>query len=119
MKVIKIDWMDEGALEAIITVSSGDSIFQAFSHPCSYKVGDMIRSPLTSLNEENIVRVDSKTPMIKQISDTFRHEIIARVENIKTSLVSIGDIKIEVSGYLPGDIVDGDYISFQSSRLDA
>ncbi len=118
MKVVKIDWMDEGALEAVITVLSGDSTFQAFSHPCSYKVGDIIRSPLMSLDDENIVRVDSTTPMIKQIGDTFRHEIIAKVENVKKSLVSVGDVEIELGRYLPGDIIDGDYISFQSSRLD-
>jgi hypothetical protein len=119
MKVVKIDWMDEEAREAIMTISSGSFMLQVFSHPCPYNVGDTIKVPLTSLDDENIVRIEPIPAMIKQVGDTFRHEVIAVVVNAKTSLVAIGDIKIELGGYLPGDIVDGDCISFQTSRLDA
>jgi hypothetical protein len=119
MKIIKIDWLEESIKEAILTVVDDKFTFRVFSHPCPYKVGDLIDSPLHSLDDDNIVRVSDVEPIIKQVGDTFRHEIVAKVESAKAGLVSVGNVKIELGGYLPGDIVAGDLISFQSWRLDA
>ena len=118
MKIVKIDWMNDEILEGILIVNSGEFTFQVFSHPCPYKVDDEIKKRLISLDEDHIVRVDEATsPMIKQVGTTFRHDIIARVENVSGSLVSVADVMIELGSFLPGDIVEGDFVSFQSWRL--
>ncbi len=110
--------MSEEIHEAIITISDGPFTCQAFSHPCHYKVGDVIEAPLISLDQKNLFRIEQAGLMIKQVGDTFEHEIIAVVENFKARLVSVGNIKIELGGYFPGDIINGDHISFTTHRLD-
>lgn len=119
MKVISIDWLSEDIEEAILTVVSGTQKFEVFSHPCRYKVGDCIEKPLETLDNKNIVRVDAQEPFIRQIGDTFEHEIVAKVESVKLHLVSVNEVKINLDIGLPGDISDGEFISFRTERLDA
>jgi hypothetical protein len=118
MKILKIDWLSKEIDEAILTLCSEKNYFQAFCHPCHYKVGEEINKPIYSLDDEDIMRVEAQETNIKQLGDSFEHEIIAKVEDIKTKLVSVDNIKIKLSGYLPGDILEEDFISFKSNRLD-
>jgi hypothetical protein len=119
MKILKIDWMDSEHIEGILTLSTDGNLFEVFCHPCKFKEGDEIRNPIHAGDPENIFRVEPQQTYIKKIGNAFRHEVLGRVEDIKIPLIHVGDIKIELGGRLPGDISQGEFVIFQTVRLDA
>ncbi len=119
MNILRIKWMDDELTEAILTLSTEDSEFEVFCHPCRFKEGDKIVGFLDALDPENIVRVDPQHTYIRKIDSAFKHEILGKVENAKIPLISVGQIKIELGGKLPGDIVNGEFVLFRTIRIDA
>jgi hypothetical protein len=119
VKILDIKWMDDEKREAILLLSTGSHFVQVFCHPCTFQIGDTIVLPLQSLDDETIVRVDGGQYGIINHGDSFESSITARVEDAKAGIVSVGPIKIQLGADLPGDIVNGETISFISSRLQA
>jgi hypothetical protein len=118
MKIIRLEWLSEEGQEALLTLQAGSTEFTVFSHPCNSNVGEEVQSLIFSLDESNLVRIDSCNPAICQAQGKFESTIRAKVENTKKKIVSIGEVNIRLSRSLPGDIREGDYVSFTSLRLD-
>ncbi|MEO7162909.1 MAG: hypothetical protein ABI041_08315, partial [Bdellovibrionia bacterium] len=108
----------ESIKEAILTLSTGKNNFEVFSHPCPFKEGDIISSPLSSFDTENIMRTPPQETYIISTGDAFENKIVAKVIDVKIPLVCVGNIAIELGSRLPGDILEGEYIEFTSGRLD-
>lgn len=119
MKILNIDWMDDEKKVGILTLSTGNRNFVVFCFPCSFQIGDIIRDPLQSFEDKNLIRVDGDCYDIQSIGDTFESRITARVEDARQRIVSVGQIRIELGGHLPKDIVNGETVSFTSLRLQA
>lgn len=119
MKILKIYWLEESIKEGILTLSDGENDFEVFSHPCSFSEGDILDRRLHAMDPEHIVRVEPEKPYIKKVGDAFEHKILAKVVDAKVPVVSVGDILIELGGRLPGDVSEGEYILFITSRIDS
>lgn len=119
MKILDINWMDDEQKEGILTLSTGTQEFQVYCYPCKFTKGDVITLPLQSLDDQNLVRVNEHQYSIEPIGNTFENQIIARVEDSKKGIVSVGQIKIELGVNLPGDISEGETVLFTSMRLQA
>jgi hypothetical protein len=117
MKIKNITWESKEDLEASVVITDGEFEVTTFCQPCKHSVGDIISEALISIDTMNIVRSYSKTGSIKVDERKYHYTIIAKVDNAKTGVVSVGRIKIDI-GILPGDIIDGDYIEFVINRLD-
>ncbi|MEO7164429.1 MAG: hypothetical protein ABI041_16020 [Bdellovibrionia bacterium] len=119
MKILNISWMDDEKKEGILSLANGENTFQVYCYPCSFQIGDTIVRPLQTLQDQNIVRVGGNSYTIQQIGDTFETRIIAKVEDKKNGIVSVNQIKIELDSDLPGDILEGETVSFETLRLTA
>ena len=119
MKVEEITWLSKEANEAIIKISDNEYYCEAFCHPCLYRQGDQIINPLSSLDEDGVVRVSDAPISIRKNGENFSHEVVAKVIDCNKKLVAVGDIIIELSLPLPKDIKNGEKVLFYPDRLDA
>lgn len=117
MKIDHIIWISEDAEEALLTIRDNSYSCEAFCQPCTYKTGDIIRNPLLSFAEGEVIKVDH--PLLLKKTSFFGHEIVANVQNINKKLVTVGNIIIELSLPLPRDIKNGEKVLFYTTRLDA
>jgi hypothetical protein len=121
MKVIRLSWISKKALEAELIV--GDDVHRClvFSQPCDVKENQLLTSPLHALDVANLMRVidnDKKENIVKIDESYFSHYCIATIINMQDSIVSVGDILIELENGIPDWAKEGDLIEFKCSRLD-
>ncbi len=117
MKIIKIDWLDEEALEASIVISDGTRTINAFSHPLEFKLFETINVPLNVLIVENVKIVDDAVFLLEEQTDLWDYHIVGKVINRKDGIVCVFDFEICL-GYLPSYIRDGEYISCDCTRIE-
>lgn len=118
MIIKKIEWISEEIKEAEIIVSDGTFELLCFSHPCSFVEGQIIDKYISTLDANNIVRVDEHTLVVEKAEEYFAYNITGKVIDIKNGIVQVGSMYLIVDGYMPGDIVNGEFISFRCMRLD-
>lgn len=119
MIVKRCEWISRDAQEAMLTI--GDENFEciAFSHPCSMQVGRRLREPLLAISIRGVTKEALNTqPVMQRLGESFAHEFVAEVVNLKERLVLVGSVVIELDDVLPGDISVGDFIRFSCGRLD-
>lgn len=119
MIVKRREWISKDAQEAMLVI--GDESFEcvAFSHPCSMQVGDHLNEPLLAISIRRVIKEKLNTqPMMQRLGESFAHEILAEVVDVKSRLVVVGSVVVELDGVLPGDIGVGDFIRFSCGRLD-
>lgn len=119
MIVKKIEWLSKVSKEAILFVGEKPKQCRVFCHPCTLNSGDIIQFPLFAISVQDLFRVDkSESLSIKKGNDKLSHIVVAQVDDIKSSIVSVNEIKIELDEALPGDININDKIQFYCNRLD-
>lgn len=121
MKITKLNWLSKAALEAEMIVSDGTHECLAFSQPCHVQLDQNLIEPLHAVDVENLMKVinQDRSENIKRINDSyFSHYCVAKVMSMEKSIVSVGEILIELEGAIPGWANDGDLIEFKCSRLD-
>jgi hypothetical protein len=119
MIVKRCEWISKGAQEAILTIGDDDLECVAFSHPCNIQVGDHLREPLLAISIRGVTKEQLKAQLVmRRLGNSFAHEILAEVVDLKKRLVAVGPIVIEMDDVLPGDISVGDLIQFSCGRLD-
>ncbi len=117
-KIEKMNWHSKEALEAEVYISDGMYEFLFFAHPFHGKQGQIINSEFGALNSSNIYRIDSDKFRIEKLQDFFAYRIGGKVICMKECIIQIGSFHIKLDDYLPGDLVEGEYISFECDRLD-
>ncbi|MGX4728571.1 hypothetical protein [Pseudomonas corrugata] len=99
------EWISKGAQEAILTIGDGGLECVAFSHPCKLQEGECLREPLLAISIKGIAKEQLKTRLVmRHIGNSFAHEVLAEVVDVKRRLVVVGSIFIELDDVLPGDI---------------
>lgn len=115
----KIDWLDKPTLEAIATITDGVYELECFSHPCNYKPNQIFKECIYSLNSKGIVKNFDESYFVHKQGEDFSYEITGQLKDINRGMVQVGDLIIEIEKeYIPGDIKNGDYINFCTTRLD-
>ena len=118
MIIKKIEWISEEIKEAEIIISDGAFELLCFSHPCPFVEGQIINDYIDTLCAKNIVRVDEHIFVVEKAEDYFAYDITGKVIDCKNGIVQVGPMYLVVDGYMPGDIVNGEFISFRCMRLD-
>src|SRR5882672_1419701 len=97
MKVSRIKWLSKAAEEALVIVTDGTQEIGAYCQPCDYSVGEEVSRPLTTLAVKELHEIDPSTGIqcADKQSTGLGYEIVAKVVNSKSGLLSVGDIRIE------------------------
>lgn len=118
MIVKQINWLSRASLEAEVIISDGKIDLLCFAHPMNYQEGQSLIEPLIVLDVSGVVKSNDYTPPQKQ-SDTFEYYLTGKIIDKENGIIEIGNIQIEInSSSIPQDINQGEFISFQCSRLD-
>ncbi|MDR2976082.1 MAG: hypothetical protein LBV19_02050 [Streptococcaceae bacterium] len=115
IKVIGINWADDGQQEADITLSDGRfSITCFFSTSMSEQA--IFTDKIYSLDARNIVRTEEKEALVQKLEGFYAYFLRGK---LKEKAVIIGELKIELStADIPKDIQDGEMVELTVSRLD-
>lgn len=121
MYIKSIFWLDRESREAEVTVSDGHVSLLCFSHPCNKDINDNLSEPIHCLDAKNIVLAlnNEAEGYEKDENDYFASSICGKLIDKKNQIVLLGAIKLCLDNAdMPGDILEGSYISFRASRLD-
>jgi hypothetical protein len=121
MKVTKLNWLSKAAKEAELIVSDGTHECLVFSQPCNVQLNENVIEPLHAMDVENLMKVvdQDMNENIKRTNESyFSHYCVARVVRMDESVVSVGDIIIQLEGAIPSWAKEGDLVGFKCSRLD-
>ena len=110
-----IEWIGEG--EATLTVSDGLHTCRVFAHPFQGTANDPVREPLLCFEASGLVRTEGVEPHIRWLAG-FEHEVVGRVVRVSDPLVRVGDFLVAPDCPLPGDIREGQLVTFRARRLD-
>lgn len=112
----KIIWFGEQEADVLITDGTFELI--CFSHPCRLKEEQTIDACIGALNSKNIMRSFDNSYYIKKLSGPYNYQLTGKLLNKSKGIIIIGNICIETGGYIPNDIEEGEFISFECNRLD-
>lgn len=119
VSVKEINWISKEALEAEVIVTDGQFELLCFSHPLEKEKGEQLTEPLSALDPDKVVRLETPRLHIKKLDNTFDYLIEGKLIDKESGHVRLGEIIIAVGSHaIPGDLEDGDYISFICDRLD-
>jgi hypothetical protein len=117
--VKSIEFISNESQEALLELSDGVYFCTAFCHPCNRSVGESIDEELCTLYASAIyLEKSTTTPYIESYLNGFGCKALGKLIDKENSIVQIGDIFIEMDSNLPGDLQNGDYVSFTCRRLD-
>jgi hypothetical protein len=121
MKVVELKWISKSGKEAELIVSDGVHECLVFSQPCKVQLNQSLSEPLHALDVDEFMTAisgDNKEKIIKLDESYFSHYCIAKIDSIDNSIVSVGDILIELEGIMPSWAKEGDLVTFKCARLD-
>lgn len=121
MKVMKLNWISKAAREAEFIVGDGTHQCLVFSQPCSVRLNQILVEPLHALDVENLMIVidqNKHESVVKLNESYFSQYCVAKVKSIEKSIVSIGNILIELEIGIPNWAKEGDLVEFKCARLD-
>jgi hypothetical protein len=118
-RVLKRTVLDESAEEALLTIGDGRYFCEAYCQPCSAQVGDALTRPLIAFDTAGIERQPADSVIgFGKGPPPFGSLVCGEVTNRRYRLVRVGDIQVKLDVPLPSDVVEGELVSFSSSRLD-
>ncbi len=104
--------------EAELRVSDGTYFLNCYAHPIdSVEINQNVNA-VYGFGCTNIVKAEEPKELIKKMPQYFSYMLTARVEDKEKSIVSIGNLIINLDEPIPNDIVKGEYVSFYVLRLD-
>ena len=117
MFVKSINWLDQQAEEAEVSVSDGSWECKAYSMPCSCSVGDYLKDPLFCLGATSVVKAVPSEPKLSKLQDKSRYEIVGQIVDHSNSVVCVGTLRFNVDQPFPGDLKLGDWVQFTVDRI--
>ena len=118
-KVNALNWLSEEAKEAEVFLSDGTFNLVCFSHPFKGNVGSIIDQLLYTFNAKKIYKLNlERIFLVENEKGTFIHKLIGEVINKDKNRVKVGEFILELDSSLPGDVQNGNYISFICERID-
>jgi hypothetical protein len=118
-RVLNRTVLDESADEALLTIGDGRYSCEAYCQPCSAQVGHTLTHPLTAFYTTGIERQAANAIIgFAKGAPPFGWLVCGEVTDRSSRLVRVGDIQVKLDVPLPGDVADGEFVSFSSSRLD-
>lgn len=114
----EILWFDDFSLEAEVIITDGHYDLRCFTYPLELKKGDLLNFYIMIFNSKNVVRTYEKEYFVEKLHGPFDYNLTGELINRKEGIVKIGEIYLEGLDKIPGDIIEGDFVSFECWRLD-
>ncbi|RFZ85372.1 hypothetical protein DYU05_07175 [Mucilaginibacter terrenus] len=114
----RIEFMDDYASEACVTISDGLFELIVFKHPFKFEKIEVDIHELTALHSDKIYRANTYVYSIKKLDGFFEYELTGLVIDRQKDLVRVGEFVIELDGIIPGDILEGEFVSCRCGRID-
>lgn len=108
---------DEFSNEADLIISDGEYDLLCYCHPTElYAIGTSIIS-ISSFCADNIMRTKSNSFLVLKLNGYYEYHLRGEIVDINIPVVQIGKLKIMLDNSLPKDIKLGEYIEFDTLRL--
>lgn len=118
MIVKEIIWLDKLYREAEVIITDSIVDVVCFSCPCKYAVHQEISTPLNCLDIENIITEDNEGWRIERIGE-YEYQMQGQLISKEKGLIRVGGFLFRFEEKrLPGDVKDGNFISFFCPRID-
>lgn len=119
MFIKSINWINEEALEAEVTVSDNHIDILCFSHPFKKNIGETLTDPIYCLDVGNVILSDEEITCANRNNSTFGYLIRGKLINKESKLVLLGNIELCLEdAYIPDSIPEHCFIEFDVSRFD-
>lgn len=109
---------DKGGKETEVVVSDGVYEVLCYAFPIDAVRTGMTINVLTGYSCSNIIRAVKQHCAVSKLSPYFAYRLIGKVFSKQERIIHVGDLKISLDAYIPNDISDGEYVSFDVQRLD-
>lgn len=120
MVIKKIIWICKEADEADLYITDGEYECIAFSQPCAYHEGQILRYPLLAFVTKNLMlSYEDKVQFIKTLDSPLSYRCIAEVVDEANRLVKIGKFYLYLDANIPIGCSRGKIVEFDCGRIDA
>ena len=109
---------DKGGKEAEVIVSDGVYEVLCYAFPIDAVRIGMAISGLSGYSCSNVVRAVKRRYAVSKLSPYFAYSMTGKVFSIQERIIHVGDLKVSLDAYIPNDISNGEYVSFDVQRLD-
>lgn len=100
-------------------VTDGEFEITCFAQPLNYQIGSELNDPILCYNVTNVVTLDREVYFIEKLGEYFAYGLSGKLVDKQLETVMVGKLLLELdSVLLPGDINEGDFLSFGCQRLD-
>lgn len=108
--------VNKEAHEADIIVSDGN--FNILCYSCDYEDEKIKDFELTPMDYDEVYLTYEREYKISKFDQSrYNYEIQCEILNVERAIVRVFGILISLARYLPGDIKNGDWITFKCYRL--
>ncbi|CAA0165944.1 hypothetical protein [Tenacibaculum maritimum] len=119
INIEKIEWMSKEAEEAIIYLNDGNYKIICFSCPFNEEELNKGNYQINCYDTIGFERIKGEAYHIGKLSDFFSYRLYCKVKDRKEGIVKIGEFQFYLEdGVFPGDIADGDFVTFECGRFD-
>ncbi|WP_226528736.1 hypothetical protein [Metabacillus niabensis] len=119
MKITKIEWLSGEILEAEVEVTDGEHFVKCFAHPLQKDEGSELKDPIYCYDVTQIIKAEENKYEVVKLGNNFNYLLTGQLIDKNNEIVKLGEFLFELdSSLIPGDINEGDYISFNCERLD-
>ena len=105
----------DGENEASVVVTDGKFELICYAYPFNKKIKKFWLS--TFLAKNIMIAYEPKYEVIK-LAGFYSYKLQGKIIDIEKQIVTVGDIPMEIDGYIPKDIVNGDYVEFECVLID-
>lgn len=105
--------------EADILVTDGEYQLLCYAQQFSWKECQTEVAALYAFGCGNIVKSENCAVKIAKQTDYYAYELSAKVVSKAEGIVKLGQLVLHLDAALPGDIQNGDYVTFRLQRIDA
>jgi len=116
LKIKNIEWISKEALEAEVIVTDGETEIRCFAQPLNYTEGYVLKNPIYCLNVSDLMKAEKPKYTIEKLDEYFSYRFTGKL--VHKEKVLVGKFILELDNEIPGDINDGDFITFLCQRLD-
>ena len=117
MFIKKIIDYDIEAQEADLLISDNRFELICYAHPFERKENKSFK--LIAFCDNAFIRAMNESFLVeKNLNEFYGYKLQGKLINLKEKLVAIGDIIIELSNDLPGDIEEDEFMEFTVTRID-
>ena len=100
-------------------VTDGEFEITCFAQPLYHQEGSVLKAPIYCYNATHVIKLDKEIFSIEKRGEYFAYNLSGKLVDQRLGIVMIGKLLLELdNNILPGDMKEGNYISFSCQRLD-